>query len=98
MIMAIVEAPTSAVNFSIRVNRQLKAESETLFRSLGMNMTTAIQCFLKQAVMAGGMPFDVRLPLSKRENYEAWMEAKEMAENPNRKSYTVEEAFAELEK
>jgi len=91
------EVPT-AVNFSIRINRQLKAESEALFRSLGLNLTSAIQVFLKQAVIAGGLPFDVRLPLTKRENYAAWLEAKEIAADPNRKSYTVEEAFAELEK
>lgn len=93
------EAPVSAaVNFSVRVNRQLKAESETLFRSLGMNMTTAIQCFLKQAVIVGGLPFEVRLPLSKRENFEAWMEAKEIAADPNRCGCLVEDALAELKR
>ena len=95
--MVTMEAPVSAaVNFSIRINRQLKAESETLFRSLGMNMTTAIQCFLKQAVISGGMPFEVRLPLTKRENYEAWLESKEIAANPNRRGVPVEQALAEL--
>ena len=95
--MITMEAPTStAVNFSIRVNRQLKAESEMLFHSLGMNMTTAIQCFLRQAVIMGGLPFEVRLPLSKRENFEAWMEAKEIAADPNRRGIPVEQALEEL--
>ena len=95
--MATMEAPVSAaVNFSVRINRQLKAESEMLFRSLGMNMTTAIQCFLKQAVISGGLPFEVRLPLTKRENYEAWLEAKEIAADPNRRGVPVEQALAEL--
>ena len=95
--MVTTEAPASAaVNFSVRTNRQLKAESEALFRSLGMNMTTAIQCFLKQAVISGGLPFEVRLPLTKRENYEAWLESKEIAENPNRRGVPVEQALAEL--
>lgn len=95
--MVTMETPVpAAVNFSIRINRQLKAESETLFRSLGMNMTTAIQCFLKQAVISGGLPFEVRLPLTKRENYEAWLEAKEIAADPNRHGVPVEQALAEL--
>lgn len=95
--MVTMEAPVSAaVNFSVRINRQLKAESEALFRSLGMNMTTAIQCFLKQAVISGGLPFEVRLPLTKRENYEAWLEAKEIAADPNRRGVPVEQALAEL--
>lgn len=87
---------SAAVNFSVRINRQLKVESEMLFRSLGMNMTTAIQCFLKQAVISGGLPFEVRLPLAKRENYEAWLEAREIANNPNRRGVPVEQALAEL--
>jgi len=91
------EAP-AAVNFSIRLNRQLKAESETLFRSLGLNLTSAIQVFLKQAVIVGGLPFDVRLPLTKRENYEAWLEAKEISSDPNRRGVPVEQALAELAK
>ena len=95
--MVTKETPASAtVNFSVRINRQLKAESETLFRSLGMNMTTAIQCFLKQAVISGGLPFEVRLPLTKRENFEAWLEAKEIAADPNRHGVPVEQALAEL--
>lgn len=89
---------STAVNFSVRVNRQLKAESEALFHSLGMNMTTAIQCFLRQAVIVGGLPFDVRLPLSKRENFEAWMEAREIANDPNRRGCSVEDALAELKR
>ena len=59
-------------------------------------MTTAIQCFLKQAVISGGLPFEVRLPLTKRENYEAWLESKEIAANPNRRGVPVEQALAEL--
>lgn len=95
--MVTMEASVSAaVNFSVRINRQLKAESEALFRSLGMNMTTAIQCFLKQAVISGGLPFEVRLPLKKRENYEAWLEAKEIAADPNRRGVPVGQALVEL--
>lgn len=91
------EATTSAaVNFSVRVNRQLKVESEALFRALGMNMSTAIQCFLKQAVLTGGLPFEVRLPLSRKENYAAWQEAKEIATDSKRCGIPVEQALAEL--
>ena len=94
--MITMGAPSSAINFSVRVNRQLKTESETLFRSLGMNMTTAIQCFLRQSLIVGGLPFEVRLPLSKRENFKAWMESKEIAADTNRRGVPVEQALAEL--
>lgn len=87
-----------AVSFSVRINRQLKDESEVLFRSLGLNLTSAIQVFLKQAVIAGGLPFDVRLPLAKRENYEAWLESKAIANDSNRRGCPVEDALAELKR
>ena len=67
------------VNYSIRLNRRLKTESEAVYRALGMNLSAAIQVFLTQSVNAGGFPFDVRLPLHRRENLEAWREAKGIA-------------------
>ena len=89
---------SAAVSFSVRINRQLKDESEVLFRSLGLDLTSAIQVFLKQAVIAGGLPFDVRLPLAKRENYEAWLEAKAIANDSDCRGCPVEEALAELKR
>ncbi len=97
--MRTTEKPSqAAVNFSIRMNKQLKTDCEVLYRSLGMNLTTAIQVFLKQSLEYGGIPFEVRLPLSKRENYEAWLESSEIARNPNRRGLPVEQALAELKK
>lgn len=44
------ERPVPAgINFSIRMNSELKTQSEDLFRALGMSLTTAIQIFLKKA-------------------------------------------------
>ncbi len=88
----------SAVNFSIRMNKQLKADCEVLYHSLGMNLTTAIQVFLKQSLEYGGIPFEIRLPLSKRENYEAWRESQEIASDPNRRGLPARLALAELKK
>lgn len=88
----------TTVNFSIRINKQLKTDCETLYHSLGMNLTTAIQVFLKQSLEYGGIPFEVRLPASKRENYEAWLEAQEISRDSNRRGFPVEQALAELKK
>lgn len=48
-------AETTSVN--LRIDRELKAQAEALFSELGMNMTTAINVFLKQAVKEQGIPF-----------------------------------------
>ena len=51
------------VNVTIRMDKDLKAQAEALFADLGLNMTTAITMFTKQAVREQGIPFSVtKLP------------------------------------
>jgi len=52
---------SESVNLSIRVNRDLKKDAELLFGELGMNLTTALNIFMRQAVRQGGIPFAVQL-------------------------------------
>ena len=40
---------SSTVNYSFRVDREIKRQCETMFNELGMNMTTAINIFLRSA-------------------------------------------------
>ncbi|CZE47295.1 type II toxin-antitoxin system RelB/DinJ family antitoxin [Campylobacter geochelonis] len=42
-----------------RVDIELKKEAEALFKDLGLDTTTAIRIFLKQAVIRQGIPFEV---------------------------------------
>lgn len=56
---------------NIRVDDTLKKQAETLFSDLGMNMTTAVNVFLTQAVRTGGIPFELKTdPFWSRENQE----------------------------
>ena len=91
-----VMSEPATVNFSVRMNKALKAESEDLLKSLGMNLTTAIQVFLKQVVMAGGLPFEVRLPNYKRATLEALAETERIGQDPGRKGMPLAQALAEL--
>ena len=93
------ERPVPAgVNFSIRMNSELKTQSEDLFRALGMSLTTAIQIFLKKAVSVGGLPFDVRVPNYNPETLEAMRETEEIGNNPDRKGLPLDLALAELKR
>ena len=49
----------ATTNINVRVDSKLKADAETLFSDLGMNMSTAIIIFLKTAVRQNGIPFEV---------------------------------------
>jgi len=48
-----------SVNVNIRMDEELKKQAEQLFADLGMNMTTAINVFVRQAINYGGIPFDI---------------------------------------
>jgi len=46
------------INF--RIDDKVKAEAEALFVSLGMNTTTALMIFIRQALSERAIPFPVR--------------------------------------
>ena len=50
----------ATVNFSVRMDADLKREVEAIYAELGMNLTSAVNAFLRQSVRVGGMPFDLR--------------------------------------
>lgn len=85
-------------SYTHRIDPALRAQSEALFSELGMTLGTAINVFLKKAVRVGGFPFDVNLDIPNRDTIEAMLEAERIAKDPNLKSYTVDEALAELKK
>jgi DNA-damage-inducible protein J len=43
------------------VDAELKHQAESIFNELGMNMTTALNLFLRSAVRYGGIPIELRL-------------------------------------
>ena len=51
----------SKTSMSIRLDSEVKDQAQQVFNHLGMDMTTAINIFLRQAIQYQGLPFDVRL-------------------------------------
>ncbi|VNM10308.1 addiction module antitoxin, RelB/DinJ family [Streptococcus pneumoniae] len=51
----------SKMSMSIRLDSEVKEQAQQVFSNLGMDMTTAINIFLRQAIQYQGLPFDVRL-------------------------------------
>ena len=50
---------TQDVRVTIRVNRELKEDAEALFDYLGLNMSNAVNIFLRKAVDQKGIPFAI---------------------------------------
>ena len=48
---------TATIN--IKTDSELKKQAEELFSDLGMNMTTAFNIFLRQAVRENRIPFEI---------------------------------------
>jgi DNA-damage-inducible protein J len=46
-------------NVTVRMDKELKKQAESLFSDLGMNMSTAVNVFIRQSVREGRIPFEV---------------------------------------
>lgn len=51
----------NTTNLNIRVDEELKRKAEALFNELGLNMSTAMNMFLRYSVRYGGIPFELRI-------------------------------------
>ena len=51
----------SKMSMSIHLDSEVKEQAQQVFNHLGMDMTTAINIFLRQAIQYQGLSFDVRL-------------------------------------
>lgn len=51
----------AATNLNIRTDKAIKEQAEQIFNELGLNMTTAINLFLRTAIREHGIPFELKL-------------------------------------
>lgn len=87
----------STTNISIRMDADLKSQADALFGELGMNLTTAFNIFVRQALREGGIPFAIRLEQPNRETAAAMLEAERIGKDPAVKGYDdLDALFAEL--
>ncbi len=78
---------------NVRVDDKVKKEAAELFADLGMDTSTAINLFLRQAIVCNGIPFAIKRPSA--ETIAALQEVEEMEAHPdNYKGYNdVDELF-----
>ena len=87
----------TTTNITVRMDSDIKKQCEAIYGELGINLTTAINVFLRQSLRAGGFPFDVRLVQPNKETMAAMLEAERIARDPPVKRYSdVEEALRAL--
>ncbi len=77
------------VSTNISLDADLKKQSQELFSDLGMDLTTAVTLFLKQAVRVQGIPFILTREAPNAETITAMNEYYEMKAHPeNYKKYS----------
>lgn len=72
----------SKISTSISIDADVKSQAQELFAELGMDLSTAINVFLRQAVRIQKMPFDVSLNIPNAETQAAIQEIQEMRAHP----------------
>ncbi len=68
---------TSAIN--VQVDSQTKKEATEILKDLGLNMSTAINLFLRQIIKRDGLPFEVVNSRPSKEMISALKEADDIA-------------------
>lgn len=87
----------STTNISIRMEADLKAQADTLFAQLGMNLSTAFNIFVRQCLREGRIPFEITLNRPNEKTIAALLEAEKIAKDPDVKGYDkLEELFSDL--
>ena len=54
---------------NLRVDPEVKLEAEAVLKRLGIPMATAIDMYLRQIALTGGIPFSVTLPENTAGNF-----------------------------
>ncbi len=71
----------------IRIDADIKKQATELFRDLGLDMSSAVNLFLHQCVLRGGLPFSVEMPHYSQRTLDAMEEAKRISRDPGVRGY-----------
>lgn len=88
----------STVNLNIRTDKEVKEKAENIFQELGLNMTTAINMFLRTSIRENGIPFDLKIDTVNDETKLAIEEGRKIADDKTIEGYvSIEELKKALE-
>lgn len=81
-------ASDNMTNLNIRTDKEVKAAAEKIFEALGLNMTTAVNIFLRQSIRENGIPFALRLDVPNDTTAAAIAEGRRVAADKSQKGYS----------
>ena len=86
-------------NLNIRMDPKIKTEAEALFSTFGMTVSDAVNIFLHQALLEGGLPFAVKQPRYNAETEAAMAEARAILDGriPAKRYDSVQDMMAAID-
>ena len=82
------------VSTSISIDADVKAQAQALFADFGLDLSTAINIFLRQSLRENCIPFAIQREVPNADTVAAMKEAEEMAKNPS--AYKRYSSFSDL--
>ena len=82
-----------STNLNIRTDKNVKAAAEKIFEELGLNMTTAVNIFLRQTIRSNGIPFELKLNIPNETTIAAIEEGRKLAYDKTVVGYTDMDAL-----
>lgn len=73
---------------NIRTDKVIKERADQIFSELGLNMTTAINMFLRTVIRENGIPFSLKLDTPNEMTAAAIEEGRRIASDRSVKGYT----------
>lgn len=85
----------ATTNLNIRTDKDIKDQAEAVFYELGINLTTAVNMFLRATIRENGIPFELKLEVPNDVTAAAIAEGRKMMDDPDAPRYTSIEALKE---
>ena len=82
------------ISTNISIDSDIKAKAQELFADFGLDLSTAINIFLRQSVRENSIPFNITREVSNKDTSDALNEFEEFKKNP--KAYKRYSTFSEL--
>ncbi len=83
----------ATTNLNIRTDKAIKEQAEEIFNELGLNMTTAVNIFLRTAIREHGIPFELKLEVPNDTTAAAIEEGRKMMKDPSTPRYSSMDAL-----
>lgn len=78
----------ASTNLNIRTDKAVKDQAEEIFNELGLNMTTAVNMFLKTVIRQNGITLDLRLDVPNETTASAIEEGRKLMNDPSAPRYS----------